>query len=142
MSDERAGEQGGGTARAQGGGRHLADAVREIDLAAETLSLRDEEAWKREGHSARTLVKNDSLRIVLVDMQAGTRLREHRTSSRISIQVLSGKVRVVIPGQDLELAAGRLVALDESIPHDVQAMEPSSFLLTIAQQDGEPGAVH
>jgi quercetin dioxygenase-like cupin family protein len=141
MDDERMGEQGG-VARAQDGGRHLADAVREVDLAAEARSLRDEEAWQREGHSARTLVKNDSLRIVLIDMKAGARLHEHRTSSRISIQVLSGTVRLIIPGQDLELTAGRLVALDESIPHDVEAAEPSSFLLTIALQDGEAGAVH
>ncbi len=34
------------------------------------------------------------------------------------------------------------MALDESIPHDVEAMEPSSFLLTIALQGGEAGAVH
>ena len=114
--------------------RHLADPLREIDLAEAARALREDATWQREGHSAQTLVKNESLRIVLIDMRLGARLEEHQTPSRISIHVLTGKVAVSIPGSSYRLAAGRLLALDESIPHDVEALEPSTFLLTIARE--------
>ena len=59
--------------------RHLDDPVREIDLAREARELRADETWQREGHNAKTLIKNDSLRIVLIDMHEGARVGEHQT---------------------------------------------------------------
>jgi quercetin dioxygenase-like cupin family protein len=112
--------------------RHLDDSVREIDLAREARELREDETWQREGHNAKTLVKNESLRIVLIDMHEGAHLGEHQTDSRISIQVLTGKISVRLPGASYALAAGQLLAVDESIAHDVEALEPSTFLLTLA----------
>ncbi len=137
---ERTDERREGEVRPGDGGRHLADAVRQIDLAQEARALREDETWRREGHNASTLVKNERLRVVLVDMHAAARMGEHRTGSRVSIQVLTGRVRVVIPGRVLEVPAGQLVALDASMPHDVEAVEQSSFLLTIALEDDAPGA--
>lgn len=139
MTDEsRSGEQTAGT---EDGSRHLGDPVREIDLAREVRELRADETWQREGHNAKTLIKNDSLRIVLIDMHEGARVGEHQTDSRISIQVLTGKVSVHLPGGSYALTAGQLLALDESIPHDVEALEPSTFLLTLARgsRDAEAG---
>ncbi len=137
MNDERMGEHAGEVARGEDGSRHLADPVREIDLVAEAHGLREEEPWRREGHNAKTLVKNESLRIVLIDMQRGGRLREHRTRSRISIQVLAGRISVSVPGTRHEVRSGQLLAVDECIPHDVEALEPSTFLLTLAREPRE-----
>ena len=130
--DEKAQADAGSSAEDRS--RHLADPLREIDLAEAARALREDGTWQREGHSAQTLVKNESLHIVLIDMRSGARLEEHRTPSRISIHVLTGRISVSIPGGRSLLAAGRLLALDESIPHDVEALEPSTFLLTIARE--------
>ncbi|HET7752687.1 MAG TPA: cupin domain-containing protein [Anaeromyxobacteraceae bacterium] len=127
------------TPEAEDRSRHLGEPVREIDLAREARELREDETWQREGHNAKTLVKNDSLRIVLIDMHQGARLGEHQTDSRISIQVLTGKVSVRLPGKSHAVAAGQLLAVDESLPHDVEALEPSTFLLTIARGTRQPG---
>jgi quercetin dioxygenase-like cupin family protein len=35
-------------------------------------------------------------------------------------------------GRTFDLPAGSLLALDQGIPHDVEALEESAFLLTIA----------
>ncbi len=133
MDDQQTGEDAGEGGRAGDTSRHLADPVREIDLEAEARELREDETWLREGHNAKTLVKNESLRIVLIDMHEGARLGEHRTGSRISIQVLTGRISVSVPGRNCTLRAGQLLAVDESLPHDVQALEPSTFLLTLAR---------
>ena len=131
MTDaSRSGQQ---TSGPEDGSRHLDDPIRKIDLAREARELRADETWQREGHNAKTLIKNDSLRIVLIDMHEGARLGEHQTDSRISIQVLTGKVSVRLSGTSHALAAGQLLAVDESIPHDVEALEPSTFLLTLAR---------
>ncbi len=132
MSEQRPGEQR--TDAPEDRSRHLSDPVRQIDLAAEAHDLREDETWRREGHSAKTLVKNDSLRIVLIEMHEGARLGEHRTDSRISIHVLTGTISVIIPGRSYVVRAGHLLAVDESIPHDVEALGPSTFLLTLARQ--------
>lgn len=138
MNDESmSGQQTAGT---EGGGRHLGDPVRQIDLAREARELRADETWQREGHNAKTLAKNDSLRIVLIDMHEGARVGEHQTESRISIQVLTGKVSVHLPGASHSLEAGHLLAIDESIPHDVEALEPSTFLLTLARGSRDAAA--
>jgi quercetin dioxygenase-like cupin family protein len=142
MIGERAGERREGGGAAEHGGRHLAEPVRELDLSEEAWSLREEDAWRREGHSARTLVKTESLRIVLIDLNVGARLGEHRAVSRMSIQVLTGRIRVELPGDQRELEAGHLLAIDEQIPHDVEALEPSTILLTLAVTEGEPLPSH
>lgn len=134
MSEERAGEETGVGAHVEGVSRHLASPVRHIDLAAEARALRQDETWQREGHNAKTLVKNESLRTVLIDMHAGARLGEHRTDSRISIQVLTGKVAVHLPGHSYAVASGQLLAVDKCLPHDVESLEPSTLLLTLARE--------
>ena len=65
-------------------------------------------------------------------MKADALLREHKTTGRISVQVLSGHVQVHVEDKVFDLPAGHLLALDRALPHDVKAMEDSAFLLTIA----------
>ena len=69
---------------------------------------------------------------------------QHETTGRISIHTLSGHVRVRLPEKTLDLPAGSIVALDRDIPHSVDAVADSAFLLTIAWSDhhgrsAEPG---
>jgi quercetin dioxygenase-like cupin family protein len=111
----------------------LADPVLQFDLAKEIEQLRTKESWGREtGRSSETLVKQQDFRVILILMKANTRMREHRAEGRISIQALHGHLRVHLQDQKLELPAGRLLALDCGLPHDVEALEESAFLLTIA----------
>ena len=103
----------------------------ELDLPAELSRLHDEAAWST-GQNARTLIKYDTLRIVLMALKAGKSLAEHRTEGRITIHVLSGHVEVKAAGRTFNLRAGGLLALDRSLTHDVRALQESAVLLTIA----------
>lgn len=113
----------------------LATSISQFDLHEEIRLLGNEESWQREtGRSSKTLVKQQDFRIVLVLMKGHTRLSEHRTNARISIQALSGRLQVHLrnDGRMVELSLGGLLALDISIPYDVEALEESAFLLTIS----------
>lgn len=105
----------------------------EFDLNGELAKLREDEAWKQPaGRSSKTLVKHRDMRIVLIAMKANTRMHEHTAAARISVHTLSGHVRLHLPGGVVELPAGHLLAVDESMPHDVEAREDSAFLLTLS----------
>lgn len=103
-----------------------------VDLMTALAELRREEPWRTRGHNARTLAKYADLRVVLVAMRAGSRLHDHRTAARITIQVLCGRIRLRVDGQAVELSFGELLALDRSLPHDVEALDESAFLLTLS----------
>lgn len=103
----------------------------EFDIGSELEQLRREGRW-RSGQNAKTLVKYDGLRIVLIALKAGSRIPGHQTEGRISIQTIVGHIRVRAQGRSFELRSGGLLALDQGLPHDVEALEESAFLLTIA----------
>ena len=112
----------------------LAVSISQFDLRQEIRLLRKEDSWQRGiGRSSRTLVKQQDFRIVLVLMKARTSLTEHRANARISIQTVSGRIRVRIRNENMvELPVAGLLALDSSIPYDIEAVRESAFLLTIS----------
>jgi quercetin dioxygenase-like cupin family protein len=103
----------------------------EFDLPAELHRLRTETTWST-GHNARTLAKYDDFRVVLIALRARARMSEHKTEGRISVQLLSGHIQVKAAGRTFNLRHGGLLALDHGVPHDVEALEESALLLTIA----------
>src|SRR5690349_12946817 len=102
----------------------------EFELGREIDQLGAEPEWKT-GHNARTLVKYDDLRVVLVALRADARIPEHRADGRVTIHAIRGRVHVRAEGRTFDLPAGALVALDRGVPHDVHAIDDSAILLTI-----------
>jgi quercetin dioxygenase-like cupin family protein len=109
----------------------MASPFLEFDLTAEVERLRLESTWHA-GQNSRTLIKYDDFRVVLTAIRSGTRISEHRTDGRISVHLLSGHLRLNAVGRALDLRPGSLVALDQGEPHDLEALDDSTFLLTIA----------
>ncbi|MGH9467203.1 MAG: cupin domain-containing protein [Terriglobales bacterium] len=104
-----------------------------FQLDAEVRHLQQQDAWwSSTGPSSTTLVKHPDLRVVLVAIRKGQCLPEHRTAARITVHVLSGHIRLHLPGGAEDLPAGQLLVLDRELRHDVEALEDSSFLLTLA----------
>jgi quercetin dioxygenase-like cupin family protein len=134
MSDPQAsrsrppGETAGSQQRSS---RRLVGAALSFDLLQEADSLRQEESWQRGDRNARTLLEEPGLRIVLTGIKEGARIREHRTKGWVSIQTLEGYIRVESPDETVDMVAGRLLALEPGVPHDVVGIEQSVFLLTI-----------
>ncbi len=65
-------------------------------------------------------------------LESGAQLAEHQTKGRISIHTIAGHIVVRADGRTFDLPVGTLLTLDEGLPHDVEALEESAFLLTIA----------
>ena len=103
----------------------------EFDLPAEVHRLHAETTWNT-GQNARTLIKYEDFRVVLTALQANVRVPEHKADGRISIHVLSGHIQLRASGRTFSLRAGGLLALDHGMLHDIEALEESALLLTIA----------
>ena len=112
----------------------LANEVIRRNIGSELQKLKKAPSWQREsGRSSETLVKYDEFRIVLVRMKSGSYMSHHRAEGPISIQAVQGKIRVHLPEDRIEdLEPGDLLTLDRCLEHDVEAVEESAFLLTIA----------
>jgi quercetin dioxygenase-like cupin family protein len=104
-----------------------------FDLRAELDGLRRQAAYAAGEPTGTTLLKEPNLRIVLMALRAGGRMVEHRASGPISVQPLEGRFRFSLQDQGVELAVGQMLALEPGIPHSVEAIEDSVFLLTIGR---------
>lgn len=109
----------------------------EFDLTREIDQLHQEAEWNS-GRNAKTLIKYADVRVVLTALKAHMRIPEHTTEGRISVQTIAGHIQLHASGRTFDLPVGRLLALDRSTPHDVQALEDSAFLLTVAWPKHDP----
>ena len=113
-------------------GPHTLDApLVYIDLPAFLEQIKQESTWHNSDRNAITVFKTNGLRIVLVALHAGTKIKEHLADGVISVQVLEGMIQFSTNDQDINLAKGQMVALQKGITHTVLAREESVFLLTL-----------
>lgn len=103
----------------------------QFQFAEQIEQLQREQPWQA-GRNSKTIVKYPDFRMVLTVMRGGTRIPGHHADGRISIQTLQGHIRVHSPQSIADLPAGQVLVLDRSIPHDVEAVDDSAFLLTLA----------
>ena len=99
----------------------------ELDLTREMAQFHSEPEWKN-GHNARTLVKYDDFRIVLIGLKAHARMPEHKAGGRVSIHTITGHLQVRAQGRTFNLPAGRLLVLDHGLAGQSRVDRVRSFL--------------
>ena len=112
--------------------RRVSGPVTVFDLAGEVDTLRHESAWQQGDRNAKTFIKESGVRVVLTALKAGALVKEHRVPGPATVEALSGRLSLRLPDQTVQLTAGQLLALPADLPHDVEALEESTFLVTIA----------
>lgn len=109
----------------------------DFDIVKEVEMLRSDEAW-RTGISQKKLVRYPDFRIHLTAMKANTRIEIHQNPGRISVQTVDGHIRMLAADKKFDLPKGRVLVLDRAVPHDVEALIDSAFLLTVVQPETTP----
>jgi quercetin dioxygenase-like cupin family protein len=103
-----------------------------LDLAEEARALRREPAWQAGDRNAKTFAKEADLRMVLTVLKQGAIVKEHQAPGTAVVQTVSGRIRLRVASQQVDLPAGQVVVLESNVPHDVEALEESAFAITIA----------
>jgi quercetin dioxygenase-like cupin family protein len=85
----------------------------------------------------RVLFSRPGCRAVLIDLNAGDELGEHRTHEHAVLQIVSGKLELVVGERTVECDAGTLVTFARGETRSVRALESSRILLVLAPWPGE-----
>lgn len=113
-------------------GERVLDApIVKMELNEFIKTIKDESAWKEKDRNAITLYKTNGLRIVLMAMRKDAIMPRHTADGILNLQVLDGKINFVYDEKTVELSGGEMVALHKGLPHSVQAIKESVFLLTL-----------
>lgn len=75
--------------------------------------------------------RGDGLDVTVFGFDAGEQLTEHQAARTAVVQVLSGRLRFTVDGEQLDLAAGSWLHMAPGAPHSLVATEPTMMLLTL-----------
>jgi quercetin dioxygenase-like cupin family protein len=110
--------------------RPLAAPLLAFDLRRELAALRAEfEPDKR--HNARTLIKFDGLRVVLVALNRGAQIQEHESSQPLAFHLLSGELRLQLGDDVSDVHPEQLVSVDRQSTYTIEALADSELLVWV-----------
>ena len=112
--------------------RQLKGEALQFSVQEEMLALIARVRGNKSKRTAKTLVKEGPLRVLIVALDAGGKLEEHAVDGPFSVQCLLGKAAMRVGGQTYDLGPGGLVVVDSLVPHDLEAIEATALLITIA----------
>jgi quercetin dioxygenase-like cupin family protein len=104
--------------------------IARADLEEEIRQMRA--SPKSGGHLGKTFLRGKDMRVVLMVLDRGARIPEHRANGSLTIQTLDGRVIVSVYESSFDLASGQLLAIEHDAPHALVAIEDSAVLLTIS----------
>lgn|SRR5262245_50002800 len=113
-----------------------------VDLTSEIDSPGSVSVKEEGGRKTKMLVRYPEFRVALIAMKAGSRWDDHKTSARILVQLLRGRIRFHTPEGAFDIGPGQLLTLNPGILHSVDSPEESAFLLTLsdARKPVDPGS--
>lgn len=103
-----------------------------LQLSEQLERLRQEATWRTRGRNAITLTKEPGLRLVLMLLGKGTKISEHQAAGPLTFHVLTGSVTFRAGARVESLGPGDLIVLESTVAHEVEALEESACLLTLA----------
>ena len=80
---------------------------------------------------SKTLLDKSAGTITLFAFDQGQKLSEHTAPYDAVVQVLDGKARLTIGGEQQDVSQGRIIIMPANVPHAVNAGERFKMLLTM-----------
>jgi quercetin dioxygenase-like cupin family protein len=102
-----------------------------VDVRAEIARLKGELAWANNDRHGSSLVKGDGINVALMMLKKGAKLQEHHTRAPITVNVIEGRINLIMKGKPQLLTPGMIAALDRGIEHSIEALEESAIVLTV-----------
>jgi quercetin dioxygenase-like cupin family protein len=101
------------------------------DTATVIRDLNAEAEVPADGTLSRVLFGDERLRLVLFAFDEGQELTEHTAPVPAVVQVVSGRFRLTLASETVEVDSGAWVHMPAHLPHSVVALEPGRLLLTM-----------
>jgi len=82
---------------------------------------------------SKPLINLPSLKVIVFSMDAGQSISEHRAPYVATVHILDGRLRFGAGGRSREIGANGWLVMPPDEPHDLDALEPTRFLLTLVK---------
>ena len=90
-----------------------------------------EDSWQKNKRNAITLLKNENMRLVLIDLSSGEEINFRQSDNLISLQLMKGEVEFNTENKIAMLKQGQLLTHHENMQHSLVAIGETIFLLTV-----------
>jgi quercetin dioxygenase-like cupin family protein len=80
---------------------------------------------------SKVIHRDDDIDVTVFGFDAGEGLTEHTAARPAIVQVLSGRLRFTIEGEDVEMTPCSWVSMSPGAAHSLSAAEPTIMLLTL-----------
>ena len=110
--------------------------------AAEALLLQTLITPTEHGIASRVLAKTEGGSVTLFAFDAGESLSEHTAPFDALVLVLEGALSLTIGGRRVDAVPGTIVRMPASVPHAVDAAEPSRMLLIMLREPSASSRPH
>ncbi len=87
-----------------------------------------------DGTLSRVLHADDRIRLVLFAFDRGQELTEHTAAMPAVVQVITGRFRLTLGGETVEVDRDSWVHMPAHLSHSVVALEPGRLLLTMIRE--------
>jgi len=81
---------------------------------------------------SKVIHRDDVLNVTVFGFDTGQALTEHRSPRHAIIEVVSGRIEIIVDNHNFDALAGFWLHLDPETSHSLVAAEPSIVLLTLA----------
>jgi quercetin dioxygenase-like cupin family protein len=78
--------------------------------------------------------RDENINVTVFGFDAGQELSEHRAARAAVVQVLSGRLRFTVEGEELDVGPGFWLHMAANAPHALVATEPTIMLLTLVSR--------
>jgi quercetin dioxygenase-like cupin family protein len=85
----------------------------------------------------RVLFSRAECRGVVIDLQAGEQMGDHSVHESALVQVMSGRIVIVVDGREVEAGSGTLAVFEPGERRSVRAVESSRLLLLLVPWPGK-----
>jgi quercetin dioxygenase-like cupin family protein len=75
--------------------------------------------------------RGDGMNVTVFGFDVGEELTEHQAARTAVVQVLSGRLRFTVDGEEVELSPGSWLHMTPGTPHSLVAKERTVMLLTL-----------
>jgi quercetin dioxygenase-like cupin family protein len=95
------------------------------------IELPSEVAIQPDAVVSKVVHRGDGMNVTVFGFDTGEELTEHQAARTAVVQVLSGRLRFTVDGEELELVPGSWLHVTPDTPHSLIATEPTIMLLTL-----------
>lgn len=101
---------------------------------AEKINFNELVAYAPGSVVSKQIIKKETGNVTLFAFDKGEGLSEHTAPFDALVQVIDGKVEILIGGEPYELEKGESVLMPAGIPHALKAVEQFKMLLTMIKE--------